>query len=542
MHPLPKDSHIELQEGFTDPFRYRPHPCVQAAAWETIMHIDATPELSSSFAEGKMLGVLIVSDSEGKLGYLRGFSGNTGGRSEIEGFVSPIYDLTSPDGYFKVKEKEISEINERIRQLTESEELSSIRKEIEKARHDMDEALKVQKARMQILKAERDEIRCETQDSSRLAMLIKESQFEKAELKRLKMSWENRISLLNQTLDTLTREISDLKRQRKEMSDALQEWIFRQYVVHNANGERSSIYKIFSQDGLLPPGGTGECAAPKMLEYAYRHDLKPIAMGEFWYGASPESAVRTKGHFYPSCTSKCKPLLSYMLKGIRISTSDSPEECAGYIPEALYIDEDIIVISKRSGVPSVPGMNGILSIQERLEKVYGHIESVHRLDMDTSGVMVFARNPVSAVNLRQQFEEHTIKKTYRARLSHPEEGICLKKGDEGRVIIPLSSDYDERPRQKADDVQGKEAITDFEVEDIRENGQIDIIFRPMTGRTHQLRVHSAHIRGLGHPIVGDLLYGGEKHSRLCLHAAELVIRHPATGESMTFESLSEIYR
>lgn len=542
MHPLPKDTYIEFREGFTDPFRYRPHPSVQAAAMETVMHIEATPELSSSFAEGKMLGVLVVSDPEGRLGYLRGFSGNAGGRSEIEGFVSPIYDLTSPDGYFKIKEKEISDINERIRQLTVSEELSSIRAELEKALHDMDEAIKTRKARMQILKTERDEIRCETQAPSRLEMLIKESQFEKAELKRLKVTWEDRISILNQKLEALTGEISILKRKRKEMSDSLQEWIFRQYVVHNADGDCSSIHEIFSQDGILPPGGTGECAAPKMLEYAYRHGLRPLAMGEFWYGASPESAVRTQGHFYPSCTSKCKPLLSYMLKGIRINHTDCPAENTGYEPMVLYKDEHIIVISKKSGIPSVPGMNGVESVQERLEKIYGHTESVHRLDMDTSGVMVFSRNPISAINLRQQFEDHSIRKVYHARLSYPEEGISLKKGDSGRITLPLSSDYDERPRQKADDVQGKEAVTDFEVADIRENGQIDIIFRPVTGRTHQLRVHSAHTRGLGHPIVGDMLYGGEEYSRLCLHAAELTFSHPATGEHMTFRSLSDIYR
>ena len=138
-------------------------------------------------------------------------------------------------------------------------------------------------------------------------------------------------------LDDMDDEIDTLRKCRAEMSDGLQKWIFRQYVVHNAAGEERSIYDIFDMEYLIPPGGTGECAAPKLLEYAYRHGLKPVAMGEFWYGTSPETAVRTHGHFYPSCTSKCGPLLGYMLQGMELMKL---EEIHG-TPSVIYEDKDI---------------------------------------------------------------------------------------------------------------------------------------------------------------------------------------------------------
>jgi tRNA pseudouridine32 synthase/23S rRNA pseudouridine746 synthase len=217
----------------------------------------------------------------------------------------------------------------------------------------------------------------------------------------------------------------------------------------------------------------------------------------------------------------------------------------------LFEDESLIVVEKTSGMPSVPGLDGRNSLQELLTSQSNEIHAVHRLDMDTSGVMVFAKTSEAAVNLRRQFEEHTIRKTYMARVS-ADTDIPSKTG-KGTIDLPLSPDYDERPRQKIDFRQGKPAYTEYEIIRNHEDGTADLLLYPHTGRTHQLRVHCAHHLGLGRPIVGDLLYGGHSvydcntdnrmatstkgvPGRLCLHALSITFRHPLTAEELTFTS------
>lgn len=532
IHRFPENTILEVPDSFNDPFRYAPHPLVRAAAQLLMDHI-SSEGLEASFSEGKMLGVLVV-EHEGKIGYLCGFSGNVGGKSQIPGFVPAIYDLTSPDGFFKKKEAQISLINKEIESILTSAELSSAEKLLKTAIKDMDEEINRQKARMAILKRERDEARSECSDESINAALIRESQHEKAELKRIRNKWETAVRRIKENISLIRQQAAELKSRRASMSDELQSWIFRQYIIHNGEGESMSIHDIFSREGLIPPGGTGECAAPKLLNHAFIKGYRPICMGEFWYGDSPDTAVRTHGHFYPSCTSKCGPLLKYMLSGITLANVDATDEK----PVEIYLDEDIIVMEKPSGVPSVPGLDGKESLLEYLKTRYEDpcIEPVHRLDMDTSGVMVFARNPESGRKLRKQFEEHSIKKTYMARLSPAPEGKILSKGDCGKIEIPLSPDYDERPRQKADTKNGKYASTSYIVKDILPDGSIDIIYHPETGRTHQLRVHSAHIAGLGHPIAGDILYGGKTTERMQLHALSITFIHPRTEMELSFRS------
>ena len=531
IHPYPSGFSGPLPDSFTDPFRYSPHPMVSKAGELLMNRIRNSSELSKIFAEGKMLGVLAVAHGEGlkEIGYLAAFSGNAGGMSMIDGFVPPIYDLLAPDGYFKMKEAEISALNAEIAFEEKSSELVRLREELKVAETTMAADLSRQKARMAILKAERDQIRSEVLEDTRSSELTRQSQHEKAELRRMKSRWEEQISDLKVQIDRHESKINSMKRRRKEMSDTLQEWIFRQYIVHNCLGESRSILDIFADSGVVPPGGTGECAAPKLLEYAFRHGLKPLAMGEFWYGESPCTAVRTEGHFYPSCTSKCGPLLRYMLQGMELMKL---EDVHG-TPSVLYEDEDIIAVSKPSGMPSVPGLNCGTSLLDWIISETGctTVESVHRLDMDTSGVMIFAKNPLAGNHIRKQFEEHTVRKTYRALLS-PSGCKPMIAGESGIISIPLSPDYDERPRQKADPKQGKEAITEYHVDEIRKDG-ILVTFKPLTGRTHQLRVHSAHLLGLGHPIVGDLLYGGVAGPRLCLHAESTTFIHPRSGKETT---------
>lgn len=531
MHHFSKDIHISIPERFTDPFRYFPHPLVRKAA-EMTMEMIGNSGLHNEFAEGKMLGVLIVTDNEGHTGFLSGFSGNVGDKSIIEGFVPPIYDLLDPYGHFKTKEAEITAVNLHIKQLEDSSCLRDSRLELERSIQIRDEEIGLIKARMAISKRERDEIRSELSDPSRLSELIRESQFEKAELKRLKQGWEERISQLRQDIKDIEENIGFLKAKRAAMSEELQKWIFSRYIVHNFLGEEKSIGEIFSDKGTVPPGGTGECAAPKLLEHAMRKGLKPVALGEFWYGSSPGTAVRTHGHFYPSCTSKCGPLLDFMMKGLQ-------KEIPIFISEDIdivYEDKDMIAAAKPSGMPSVPGLDGRTSAYEILKRRYEDLHIVHRLDMDTSGVLLFARSMENAVNLQKQFEERSITKTYHARLSAAQEGRELITGEKGSIELSLSPDYDERPRQKVDETQGKPANTEYEIFSTNPDGTIEVIFHPATGRTHQLRVHSAHLRGLGHPILGDMLYGGSEASRLHLHAYSISFRHPDSGALLTLKT------
>lgn len=531
MHLFPPDTSFSIHERFTDPFRYSPHPLVSVAADMLIRRISCSEELSSHFSDGKMLGVLIVSNDRGQIGYLCAFSGNIAGHNHLEGFVPPIFDLLDPSGYFKIKEAEITAVNNAISALEKSSGLKSLRQESARAEACRNEEITLQKARMAISKRERDEIRSEISDPSRLEDLVRESQFEKAELRRLKLGWEERIRSIKDQIQAIEEELRIMKRRRAEMSDELQKWIFSQFIVHNALGESASIREIFSRTGIIPPGGTGECAAPKLLEHAFRKGLKPLAMGEFWYGRSPATAVRTHGHFYPSCTSKCGPLLSYMLQGLEIG--QEKDKVSGK-PEIIFEDDNIIAVSKPSGMPSVKGLDGRESLEEWLCTAYCQkIYPVHRLDMDTSGIILFAKDSDTSAALQKQFEDHKILKTYIARLSKTSEGMALTSGDKGEIHLALSADFDERPRQKVDQQLGKQSITEYQVECIREDGCIDIVFHPRTGRTHQLRVHSAHLLGLGHPIVGDLLYGGSSAARLHLHASEISFNHPDTGEDIT---------
>ena len=571
--------------GFTDPFRYIPDKLVKLAGqlvidrlaqWASLPEGSPERHIESSFAEGKMLGVLVC-----RTGFLAAFSGTVKGpegrvTASVDGFVPPIIDLTEDNGHFKRKEAVITQMNKAIEILSASTELEELRKELQEASEKRDAEIENLQNRIRFSKMQRDEIRSETADPGKLDELIRESQFQKAELKRCKDRWKSHISEIKDRINEFEDTINDLKVRRSAKSDTLQKWIFENAIVNNGAGESSSIWEIFSREGLIPPGGTGDCAAPKLLNYAFIHGLEPLAMGEFWYGTSPDTAVRTHGHFYPSCTSKCGPLLGYMMKGLRspvepVMTYRHPlmsgvtqksEATESSLPTTfgnLYEDESIIVVEKPSGMPSVPGLDGRISLQEiltsgmagRNDSSPGTIHAVHRLDMDTSGVMVFAKSAEAAVNLRRQFEDHTVRKTYMAKVS-PDTDIPSKTG-KGAIDLPLSPDYDERPRQKVDFTQGKPAHTEYETIRTNEDGTSNILLYPYTGRTHQLRVHCAHHLGLGRPIVGDLLYGGHSvyecnrgncmetntkvlPERLCLHALSITFLHPETGQELTFKS------
>ena len=550
-----EDAGLE-DNGFTDPFRYVPDPRVlhagrivisRLAEWASMPEGRPEKTIERSFAEGKMLGVLIC-----RTGFLAAFSGTVKGpdgsvTASVDGFVPPIIDLTDEQGYFKINEAAITRLNKELKILSSSPAYNAIKTELINAQATRDAEIEALQDQIRLAKIQRDKIRNESTDPSKLDGLIRESQFQKAELKRCKDRWKDRIYEIENQISEFEATIRNLKVRRAEQSDALQKWIFENAIVHNGAGESLSIWEIFSCGGLTPPGGTGDCAAPKLLNYAFAHGLDPLAMGEFWYGASPDTAVRTHGHFYPSCTSKCGPLLGYMMKGLRhpiTGTTSLPTPIGN-----LFEDDSIIVVEKPSGMPSVPGLDGRTSLQEYLsDELHATILAVHRLDMDTSGVMVFAKTTEAAVNLRRQFEDHTVRKSYMAKVSADTVSQTgSSKTGKGTIDLPLSPDYDERPRQKIDFRQGKPAYTEYEIIRNHEDGTADLLLYPHTGRTHQLRVHCAHHLGLGRPIVGDLLYGGYSvfdnkasepahPARLCLHALSITFRHPLTAEELTFTS------
>ena len=558
-------------DGFTNPFRYIPDSLVMRAGqividrlneWSALPDGTHLREIERSFAEGKMLGVLVCAtassdDSTGnsEIGFIAGFSGSVRGGDglatcTVEGFVPPIIDLTCSDGYFKKEEAEISRLNKELDSLTSSDEFSQLKLELKRAETDRDAEIEGLQTQIRQSKVQREEIRKNTTDPAILEELIRESQFQKAELKRAKDRWKEIIAEISARLIDIEDRISEIKADRSSRSDALQKWIFENAAVINANGECLSIWEVFSKDDLIPPGGTGDCAAPKLLNYAYQHGLTPLAMGEFWYGKSPDTAVRTHGHFYPSCTSKCGPLLGFMMRGLDIcteadTTCHHSEEGQTSGLKHIYEDESIIIIEKPSGMPSVPGLDGRISALEILGEQY---HAVHRLDMDTSGVMIFAKTAEAAVNLRKQFEEHTVRKIYRARISKADSGISAETITAGSIDLPLSPDYDERPRQKVDFIQGKSAHTDYEVVSNNPDGTSDILLYPQTGRTHQLRVHCSHHLGLKRPILGDLLYGShsvnsasDQTQRLCLHALSITFIHPTSETELTFTSSALSY-
>ena len=323
-------------------------------------------------------------------------------------------------------------------------------------------------------------------------------------------------------------------------SRRLQDWLFDQYVVTNGYGQQKTIRQIFADRGLVPPGGTGDCAAPKLLQYALARGLKPVAIGEFWYGASPAREIRRSGAFYPACTGKCGPLLGYMLQGVDVEPNPLESDAHWQLSEPVvrYEDATLIVAEKPAGMLAVPGrpVEGIpprRSLQDWLGDYCGApVLACHRLDMDTSGLMVFAKTPEAQASLQQQFEKREVSKAYLARVMAG--GKPLKAGDRGKIALPIAPDWYDRPRQKVDPEQGKPAVTDYEVLEMRDDGSALVKLIPYTGRTHQLRVHCAHPDGLDRPIIGDRLYGGQPADRLMLHAADLRFRHPADGRGMSF--------
>ena len=535
LHPFHYDG--LLPETFNNPFDYVPHPVCEAAVADLLPQVEA---LMKGNPEGKMFGVLVVTKEDSQVSdnqqnttlyYLAAFSGQLYDKSVLPGFVPPVFDFLDPDGYFKQHEAEISAINQEIDNLDSDSRYIESRKDYRQLQSNAEVAISAAKQKMLEAKTKRDAERSQRMlTAEEEAAFVKESQFLKAELRREKKHWSEAIAEAKAEVDVYEQRIDELANQRKIMSEALQNWLFEHFVMVNYAGERRNLLDIFRDTvQQLPPSGTGECCEPKLLQYAYTHGLKPVQMAMFWWGKSPEGEIRHHLHYYPACSGKCKPVLTFMLPP-EVLTANLHRDLSEQL-EIVYEDADLWVVNKPSGMLSVPGKSHCESVISLLQERCQEGETplvVHRLDMDTSGLLLVAKHKTAHYRLQKQFRDREIHKTYVAVL----DGKPLPIGEEGRIELPLSPDLMHRPFQKVDKAHGKPAVTLYRVV-----GEHVVELHPLTGRTHQLRVHCAHAEGLGRPIQGDNLYG-RRADRLYLHAALIAFAHPMSGEEMVFERKS----
>lgn len=533
LHQLPAECrHIPDPERFTYPFCYTPHPLCLAAAQQLRTYLEGQDRWAEELSAGKMMGVLVVRH-QGERGFLAAFSGTLGGQTRQEYFVPPVFDLMSPGNHFQLEQDHITAINARLTALQGE-------KKGMRCRLQLDDLLRQRDCELQAMRIEAEQAKSRRQTlrqmlppeelAAKEAEMVRESQFQKAELRRATKRWNQLIEEAEAPLRTIIEEEKALAAERKRRSEALQRWLFDQYNLFNAQGERRTVSQIFGS--AIPPSGTGDCCGPKLLQAAYAWGMTPICMGEFWIGRSPADEVRLDGHFYPACHSRCLPVLTHMTRGLALDSNPLAEAYQTVLDRfcVQYADESIVVVRKPEGMLSVPGKDGLPSVLDLLRQQFPLAAGpllVHRLDMDTSGLLVAALTKEAHRHLQRQFLMREVEKTYVAILEK-----LLPVGQSGEISLPLRPDIDDRPRQMVDYEHGKSALTRYRVTDCS-NGHARIELHPLSGRTHQLRVHCAHPLGLNNPIVGDRLYGHTAR-RLMLHAQELTLTHPTSGERMHF--------
>ena len=532
-HPL--QTGIERPARFNNPFYYEPHPLCLIAAKAVQQYIAAQKAWKEEVDQGKMFGVLVCEDEKQRLGFLAAYSGQIDGKSSLPYFVPAVFDYLQPEGYFMKGVATLDEMNAAIRQMESNPHIQELRQSVETLRRTFSIEENAFKDKIKAAKDERDRIRRGDLPFNE-EDLIKESQFMKAEYKRIKKRHEAKIEheahLLQEAEDTIKKE----KRLRKEISDHLQHWLFEHFIMLNAKGERRNLIDIFKDTAqMTPPAGAGECCEPKLLQYAFLHHYHPLCMAMFWWGDSPKMEIRHHLHYYPACNGKCKPILKFMLQGMDVAPNPleaTPQQKL----QIIYEDDDLLVVDKPAGMLSVPGKTRRPSVYSIIKEQFPEAEGplvVHRLDMATSGLMLVAKTKEAHLCLQAQFKEHAIYKRYIAILSH---SWNLPSGT-GTISLPLRPDLSDRPRQMVDHIQGKSAITQYHVLS-KDKGEVRIALYPMTGRTHQLRVHCAHQEGLNNHIKGDELYG-KKADRLYLHAEAITFTHPKTGQRMHFEQKAD---
>lgn len=537
-----------LPDKFTFPFCYDPHPLSELAAQELQQHLEQEADWAHNFGLdpaqegmviGKMFGVMVVQTPDGNLGYLAAFSGKVAGGNHHKGFVPPVYDILAEDGFFVKGERILNRINKEVAALEALPALAVAKERFASEKERIEALIQAEKQALKTAKKDRKKRREAARNTVPEADFIalqevlkeeslKQQYFAKQSLNAL----QEELATATQKLAVYTDRIAALKQERKQLSASLQQQIFEHYCFLNKEGKERSLGDIFKHTVYkVPPAGAGECAAPKLLQYAYLHNLQPIAMAEFWWGQSPKSEIRQHKQYYPACKGKCDPILSHMLIGL--SVDDNPmltNPAIGKEIEIVYEDEAIIVVNKPAEFLSVPGRVIFDSVQKRLAEKYPDATGpllVHRLDMSTSGILLAAKTKEYHKYIQYQFINRLVEKRYVALL----DGVINE--DAGVIELPLAGDFIDRPRQLVCYDTGKYAKTTWERIAI-EGERTRVYFYPHTGRTHQLRVHAAHTEGLAAPIVGDDLYG-KKEERLHLHAQRIKFKHPITEEEVVFE-------
>lgn len=534
-----------LPGRFTFPFYYEPHPLAKIAAAELQQYLETQTGFDHNFgldkdaqglAIGKMFGVLVIEDKEGRTGYLSAFSGKLAESNHHPRFVPPVFDMLVENSFFLQGQYILNDINKQVKDIESDEKYIALQQELTALTIQSDKEIADFKKYLKANKQDRKKQRAEqigalnTEAYTEFeALMIKHSLHDKHRFNVLCAKWEQTLAALKAEMAGYDERLEALKKERRERSNALQQQLFEQYSFLNQFGETKSLHDIFSETVFgAPPSAAGECATPKLLQYAFLNGCKPLAMAEFWWGASPKSEIRLHGQFYPACTGKCKPILAHMLQGIELD--DDPlliNPGAGKELDIIFEDDSFVVVNKPNDLLSVPGINISDSVYTRLKFAFNSEPLIiHRLDMATSGLLVVAKTKEAHKHIQRQFLKRTVTKRYTALLSKIIEG-------EGEISLPLRVDLDDRPRQVVCFEYGKKAVTKWKAIS-HEVGKTRIHFWPLTGRTHQLRMHAAHELGLKAPIVGDDLYGASAE-RLYLHAAYLEFIHPITGETVTFE-------
>ena len=545
-------NNFTLPSRFTFPFYYEPHPLCEIAANELQKYLQTQTDFDHNFgidpskkglSIGKMFGVLVVQNEQNEIGYITSVSGKLAEKNIHKKFVPPVYDMLTKDSYFLEEEKVLNSINLALENLEDNNEYQNLQahylSEKKKATADVQEKKETLKAakKERNLKRKKEKIKLTSEAYAAFnKVLAKESLEAKYFFNNVNRYWEHILKTIKEQSSAFTNEIELLKEQRKTKSALLQQYLFEQYQFLNSKKEVKNLSQLFANTiEQNPPAGSGECAAPKLLQYAFLNDLKPIAMAEFWWGQSPNKEIRKHQQFYPACQGKCKPILTHMLAGIEMDINPLLQNPAiGKELETIFEDENLIVVSKPSEFLSVPGIHIQDSVYTRIKQQVKNISGpiiVHRLDMATSGLLVLAKNKKAHKSLQSQFINKTVQKRYTALL----DGIVTD--NKGTINLPLRVDLVDRPRQLVCDEYGKPAETKWEVIE-RKNGKTKIHFYPISGRTHQLRVHASHTLGLNIPIIGDDLYG-KKSNRLFLHADTLEFKHPVTNKKMIFQKNAE---
>jgi len=539
-------SGIELPEKFTFPFYYEPHYLAKIATEEIQEYLESQTDFKHNFGLdttktdlpiGKMFGVLIVQNQKNEVGYLAAFSGKLADKSLPKKFVPPVFNMRTEGSFYIKGELEIDKINAQLTLLKSNEHYLDLKKSFKKLTQAIAEDLESQRKKMKLSKSDRklrkkksNSVLSELEVKNLTKKLMQESYNDQFFYKELLEYYETKSKKEGKEVLVFENKIALLKKERKEKSNYLQQTLFSKYAFLNPQKELKNLLDVFNDPAIKPPAGSGECSAPKLLQYAFANDLKPISMAEFWWGISPNSAVRKHKNYYPACQSRCKPILTHMLQGLKLDPNLLLENLSEKQElKIIYEDDVLIVVNKPAEFLSVPGKEITDSVYGRIKEKYPTATGpliVHRLDMSTSGILLLTKTKEANKVLQSQFINRTVKKRYVALL----DGNLSENS--GKIKLPLRVDLDDRPKQLVDFVHGKNAETDWEIIR-REHRKTRVYFYPITGRTHQLRVHAAHKNGLNTPIFGDDLYG-KKTNRLHLHAEFIEFSHPSTNEKISF--------